>query len=57
MTANQIVIQDYLHYLQVQRQYSAHTISNYQRDLFQLVALAVDQEPLAQLSHFDVLKK
>ncbi len=54
MTANQTVIQDYLHYLQIQRQYSAHTISNYQRDLLQLIALTTDQEPLAQLSHFDI---
>ncbi len=53
-TADQTVIQDYLHYLQIQRQYSAHTISNYQRDLLQLVTLASDQNTLAKLTHFDI---
>ncbi len=53
-TADQTVIQDYLHYLQIQRQYSAHTISNYQRDLMQLVALASDQNSLAKLTHFEI---
>ncbi len=53
-TADQTSIQDYLHYLQIQRQYSAHTISNYQRDLMQLVALASDQNSLAKLTHFEI---
>lgn len=53
-TADQTIIQDYLHYLQIQRQYSAHTISNYQRDLMQLVTLASDQNSLAKLTHFEI---
>lgn len=53
-TADQTSIQDYLHYLQIQRQYSAHTISNYQRDLMQLVTLASDQNSLAKLTHFEI---
>lgn len=53
-TSDQTAIQDYLHYLQIQRQYSAHTISNYQRDLLQLVSLASAHETLTKLSHFDI---
>lgn len=49
-------IADYLSHLQTQRKLSAHTLSNYGRDLAQLCALAAAQSKpdLATLSHFDI---
>lgn len=49
-------IAGYLHHLQTQRKLSAHTLSNYGRDLEQLSALATAQSKpdLVTLSHFDI---
>ena len=53
---DQAEINSYLLHLQIQRKCSAHTISNYQRDLQQLDNLASEQgaSALAVLSHFDI---
>lgn len=49
-------IDDYLLHLQTQRNLAAHTLSNYRRDLLQLVILASGAAPksLTALSHIDV---
>lgn len=46
-------IRDYLDILRHQRQLSAHTLSNYQLDLQELLSFAKAQE-LAKLSYFDI---
>jgi integrase/recombinase XerC len=53
---DQAEINSYLQYLQTQRKCSAHTVSNYQRDLQQLDSLASEHgaASLAVLSHFDI---
>lgn len=49
-------IDGYLLHLQTQRNLAAHTLSNYRRDLLQLVALALAAAPksLGALSHVDI---
>ena len=53
---DQAEINSYLLYLQTQRKCSAHTLSNYQRDLQQLDSLAAEHgvATLSALSHFDI---
>ncbi len=53
---DQADIVGYIQHLQTQRKLSAHTLSNYGRDLEQLCALAEAQSKpeLATLSHFDI---
>lgn len=55
-SSDQADIVGYLQHLQTQRKLSAHTLSNYGRDLEQLCVLAEAQSKLnlAMLSHFDI---